>query len=106
MDVHRIGGDDQMARQHAETVIHDNLAPDGTELSPMRISECRITLGFIAGRAGDLEQAVDLGLDGLKDSRQSRPHLLMIAGELGQELRSRYPAETLVHNFEATLKTV
>lgn len=94
MDVHRIAGDDEMARQHAETIIRDNLAPDGTELSPMRVSECRITLGFVAGRQGDLEQAVDLGLNGLKDGRQSRLHLLMIAGELDQELRSRYPSES------------
>ncbi|WP_405070384.1 helix-turn-helix domain-containing protein [Kribbella sp. NBC_01510] len=106
MDVHRIAGDDEMARQHAETVIRDNLAPDGTELSPMRVSECRITLGFIAGRQGDLEQAVDLGLNGLKDGRQSRLHLLMIAGELDQELRSRYPSESLVHHFEDALKAV
>ena len=58
-------------QQSRATVIRENLAPDGTELSPMRISECRITLGFVAGREGDLEQAVDLGLDGLKDGRQS-----------------------------------
>ena len=30
----------------------------------------------------------------------------MIAGELGQELRTRYPAESLVHNFEATPEAV
>ncbi|TDO30031.1 hypothetical protein EV643_1416 [Kribbella sp. VKM Ac-2527] len=42
---------------HANTVIRDNIAPDGTNLSPMQISECRLTLGFIVGRQGDLEQA-------------------------------------------------
>jgi transcriptional regulator with XRE-family HTH domain len=106
MDVHRIGCDDELARAHATTVIRDNLAPDGTELSPMRISECRITLGFLAGRAGDLEQAVDLGLEGLKDGRQSRMHLLMVAGELDQELRSRYRGEALVREFEDALRSV
>ncbi|MEU4607104.1 hypothetical protein AB0F43_29320 [Kribbella sp. NPDC023972] len=44
MDVHRIAGDDELATQYATTVIRDNTSPDGTELSPMRVSECRITL--------------------------------------------------------------
>lgn len=104
MDVHRIGGDNDGARAHAQTVIRDNIAPDGTELSPMRIAECRLTLGFVAGREGDLEQAVGLGLDGLSEGRQSRVHLLMVAGELDQELRSRYPGEGIVRDFEEALR--
>lgn len=106
MDVHRIGGDNDRARAHAQTVIRDNIAPDGTELSPMRISECRLTLGFVAGREGDLEQAVGLGLDGLREGRQSRVHLLMVAGELDQELRSRYPGEGMVRDLGEALRAV
>lgn len=106
MDVHRMAGDDVMATQYATTVIHDNTAPDGAELSPMRVSECRITLGIVAGREGDLEQAVELGKAGLKHGRQSRVHLLMIAGELDHELRDRFPGEDLVTEFEETLHGV
>lgn len=104
MDVHRIARDDELATQYARTVIKDNITPDGHELSPMRVSECRITLGFIAGREGDLEQAVDLGVSGLKDGRQSKMHLQMIAGELDQELRHRFPSEGLVTEFEEVLR--
>lgn len=106
MDVHRIAGDDELATSYAETVIADNTSPDGTELSPMRISECRITLGIMAGRSGDLEQAVELGKTGLKDGRRSKVHLLMVAGELDRELQQRFPGETLVAEFEQTLRAV
>jgi transcriptional regulator with XRE-family HTH domain len=106
MDVHRIAGDDELATQYAGTVIKDNMTPDGTELSPMRVSECRITLGIVAGREGDLEQAVGLGLSGLKDGRQSKVHLQMVAGELDQELRQRFPSEGLVTEFEEALRGV
>lgn len=106
MDVHRIAGDDEQATQYARTVISDNIAPDGHELSPMRIAECRITLGIIASRDGDLEQAVDLGLTGLKDGRRSKVHLQMVAGELDQELRQRFPNEDLVTEFEDALRAL
>jgi hypothetical protein len=106
MDVHRIAGDDELATQYATTVINDNTSPDGTELSPMRIAESRITLGIMAGRAGDLEQAVDHGKTGLKNGRQSKLHLLMVAGELDRELRHRFPGEGLVTEFEETLHAV
>lgn len=69
----------------------------------MRIAECRITLGFVAGREGDLEQAVELGKVGLKDGRQSKVHLQMIAGELDHELKRRFPGEGLVSDFEDAL---
>ncbi|TDD45555.1 XRE family transcriptional regulator [Kribbella antibiotica] len=103
MDVHRIAGDDGLASQYARTVIDDNITPDGHELSPMRVSECRITLGIVAGREGDLEQAVGLGMSALKDGRQSKVHLQMIAGELGRELRRRFPGEGLVADFSEAL---
>ncbi|WBQ05061.1 helix-turn-helix domain-containing protein [Kribbella sp. CA-293567] len=106
MDVHRIAGDDDLASQYARAVISDNITPDGHVLSPMRVSECRITLGIVAGREGDLEQAVSLGLTGLKDGRQSKVHLRMIAGELEQELRLRFPSEGPVSEFEAALRAL
>ncbi len=104
MDVHRIAGDDELATRYAHGVINDNITPDGVELSPMRIAECRLTLGVVAGREGDLEQAVALGTSGLKEGRQSKPPLQMIAAELDRELRQRFPGEVLVVEFEETLR--
>jgi hypothetical protein len=104
MDVHRIAKDDELATQYARAVIKDNITPDGIELSPMRIAECRLTLGVVAGREGDLEQAVTLGISGLKEGRQSKPPLQMISAELDQELRQRFPSEGLVSEFEEALR--
>lgn len=106
MDVHRMAGDDDLATQYATTVIRDNTTPDGSELSPMRVAECRITLGIVAGREGDLEQAVELGKAGLKNGRQSKVHLLMIAGEFDRELRACFPDEDRVTEFEEALNGV
>ncbi|MEU4195124.1 helix-turn-helix transcriptional regulator [Kribbella sp. NPDC026611] len=106
MDIHRMAGDNDQASEYARGVIHDNIAPDGTEVSPMRIAECRLTLSFVAGRDGDLEQAVDLGRQGLRDGRQSKVHLRMIASELDQELRHHFPHEGLVSDFEEALRAV
>ncbi|MEU8223724.1 hypothetical protein [Kribbella sp. NPDC048915] len=92
MDIHRLAGDDVQAAASARSALRDNLAPDGTELSPMRIAECRLTLAFVAGRAGDLEEAVRLGIEGLKDGRQSKVHLRMVARELHHQLQQQYPA--------------
>jgi hypothetical protein len=105
-DVHRVARDNQQAKEYAAAVIHDNIAPDGTELSPMRVAESRIILGFIAGREGDLEGAVTLATQGLKDGRQSKPHLRMVASELDQELHRAFPAEGLVIDLEEALRAV
>jgi len=50
--------------------------------------------------------AVQLGLDGLREGRQSRVHLLMVARELDQELRSRYAGEGMVRDFGEALRAV
>jgi hypothetical protein len=104
MDVHRLAGDDELTRQYATTVIADNLAPDGTELSPMRIGESRVALAVVASREGDLEQAVELGLKGLRGARQSRPSLLMVAAELDRELHDRFPAEGRTQDFAEAVR--
>jgi transcriptional regulator with XRE-family HTH domain len=105
-DVHRVAHDNQQANEYATAVINDNLAPDGTELSPMRIAESRIILSFIAARQGDLEASITLATQGLKDGRQSKPHLRMVATELNHELHRTFPHETLVTDFEDALRAV
>jgi hypothetical protein len=69
MDCYRILGaasdtastENKLAESYAHEVISLGIDATGTELSPMRNAEARITLGVIAARQGDLETAVDYG---------------------------------------------
>jgi hypothetical protein len=72
----------------------------------MRIGESRVTLAVVAAREGDLEQAVALGLRGLKGTRQSRPSLVMVAGELDHELHTCFPAEGLSRDFAEAVRAL
>jgi transcriptional regulator with XRE-family HTH domain len=106
MDVHRLAGDDELTRRHATTVIADSVAPDGHELAPMRIAECRLSLAVVAARQGDLEHAVSLGLAALGGARQSKPHLAMVAAELDQALGDRFPGESLTVDFREAVRAL
>ncbi|WP_421110402.1 tetratricopeptide repeat protein [Streptomyces sp. NEAU-S77] len=101
MDAYRLLGDDERAATHAQEVVRLGTAPDGTEISPMRIAEARLTLGVTAARSGELEEAVSIGGRALETSRRSLPSLLMVAGELTGELEQRYPHEPLSRDFRA-----
>lgn len=59
-----------------------------------------------ATRSAVLLPAVGLGVEGLKDGRQSKVHLRMIASELDQELRRRFPGEETVIGLEDALRAV
>ena len=86
MDTYRIVGEDTLARRNAEEVIRRSVGPDGQLIAPMRNAEAQLTLAVIAARQGDAAQADALGLYALQNGRQSRPSLLMVAGELEHEL--------------------
>src|SRR5262249_15850111 len=66
----------------AREVIRAGTDFDGPERSPMRMAEARITLGAVAARQGDLDQAVNYGEWALKGDRQSLPSLLIATSEL------------------------
>lgn len=104
MDAYRLAGDHERAEHHARRVLAIGTAADGSERTPMRMAEARLTLGVAAARAGDLEQAVDVGMRAFTSTRRSLPSLLMVGGELDAELSSRYPREPVVDEFRATLK--
>ncbi|MDT0545019.1 MULTISPECIES: hypothetical protein [Streptomyces] len=99
MDAYRMLGDDERATVHAQEVVRLGTAPDGTEVSPMRVAEARLTLGVAAARFGELEEAVSVAGRALQTSRKSLPSLLMVAGELTDELEQRYPRESLSQEF-------
>ena len=50
-----------MAENLANEVIQASTDFDGQERAPMRLAEARITLGVIAARQGDLDEAVSRG---------------------------------------------
>ncbi|MFC6882507.1 MULTISPECIES: XRE family transcriptional regulator [Actinomadura] len=105
-DVYRLAGEDALAVAHAEEVIASATAPDGSERSPMRMAEARLTLGVSAARAGDLERAVSLGQTALSTSRKSLPSLLMVASELDSELEQRFPDEPATTEFREVLRSL
>lgn len=90
MDCYRKVGEDQLAVQLASEVIRASTDWDGTERSPMRIAEARITLAVAAARGGDLDSALSYGERALGGDRQSLPSLSMVSSDLGQVLKSNY----------------
>ncbi|WP_406506867.1 hypothetical protein [Streptomyces sp. NBC_01602] len=66
MDCYRLLGEDRFAENLAHEVIRAGTDFDGSERSPMRMAEARITLGVVAARQGDLDQAVNYGEWALK----------------------------------------
>ncbi|MGP4105348.1 hypothetical protein [Nonomuraea sp. KM90] len=73
MDAYRILGENERAELYANEVIRAHTSTNGEELAPMRISEARLTLGVIAARRGDVEQAVGYGRQSLQAERRSLP---------------------------------
>jgi len=106
MDAYRLLGDDEQATAHAHEVIRVGTAPDGTERSPMRIAEARLTLGVAAARQGDLEQAISIGTKALGTDRKSLPSLLLVAGEMVRELQLHHPREAATQDFAEQLRSL
>lgn len=106
MDAYRLAGADDSAAHHAREVIALGLGPDGSEKSPMRVAEARLTLAVTAARAGDLDQAVEIGLEAFGAARRSLPSLLLVAGEVDVELWRRYPKEPGTQRFREALRAI
>ena len=94
MDCYRLLADDKMAENLAGEVIQASTDFDGKERPPMRLAEARITLGVVAARQGDLDEAVIQGERALSGQRRSLPSLLMASRDLTKVLNDRYPAAT------------
>lgn len=99
MDTWRMAGEDDLARTYAEEVLRGGVDLSGNERSPMRNAEARVTLGVVAAREGDLEQAVTYGARALEGPRKSLPSLLMTSSELRSELTRRFPNEPAVSDY-------
>ncbi|WP_223831053.1 XRE family transcriptional regulator [Streptomyces venezuelae] len=106
MDCYRLVGEDRLARNLAEEVLRAGTDFDGTERSPMRNAEARVTLGVTAAREGDLEQALIMGEQALQGDRQSVPSLIMTSRELAAEVKRRYSDEPSAQEYLANLRAL
>jgi transcriptional regulator with XRE-family HTH domain len=107
MDAARIVGDDELAAAEARRVLDMAGAPPGARRSAMRDAEARMTLGVVAARAEDLDEAVSHGAEALSGSngrRRSKPSLLLCGKELIAELERRWPSEPRVREYRALLR--
>ena len=93
MDCYRLLAEDKMAENLAHEVIQASTNFDGRERAPMRLAEARITVGVVAARQGDLDEAVSQGEHAPNGQRKSLPSLLMASRDLTRILTERYPAE-------------
>jgi len=106
MDCYRMLADDKMADNLAREVIQASTDFDGRERAPMRLAEARITLGVVAARQGDLDEAVSQGEHALNGQRKSLPSLLMVSRDLTKVLNERYPTETGTKQYLDQLHTL
>lgn len=106
MDCYRIAGEDRLVDMYSQEVISTSTYFDGTERKPMRVAEARVTLGVIAARSGDLDQAVAYGRQALTGDRKSLPSLLLCARELTELLRARYPDESQTAAYLDEVRTL
>jgi hypothetical protein len=106
MDCYRILGEDRMAKNLAQEVIRAGTSYDGAERSPMRNAEARITLGVVAAREGDLEEAVQYGEWALHGERHSLPSLLMVSRELAVLVKDRFGAEPDAQSYLSRLNEI
>lgn len=84
MDCYRYLAEDRLAETLADEVIEAGTDFDGTERAPVRLAEARLTLGVVAARQGDLEQAIGHGSKALNGERMPLPSLLMVSRNLTQ----------------------
>ena len=106
MDCYRQLAEDKMAETLADEVIRSSTDFDGTERAPMRTAEARVTLGVIAARDGDIEQAVHQGERALSGPRKSLPTLAMVSRDLARILKDRYPGEQAAESYLDHVRTV
>ncbi|MGY0463508.1 XRE family transcriptional regulator [Kitasatospora sp. cg17-2] len=106
MDCYRLLGENRLARTLAEEVIRASTDYDGTERSPMRIAEARLTLGVVAAREGDLEGAVNYGEWALRGERQSLPSILAVSRELASVVSKQYAEAPETRSYLDHLNTL
>ncbi|MBQ0928840.1 helix-turn-helix domain-containing protein [Saccharopolyspora endophytica] len=93
MDCYRQVGENRLARELSEEVIRASTDFQGNERWPMRIAEAQVTLGVVAAREGNLDEAIGYGRRALDGDRKSLPSLAMHSQDLAQVLKDQYDGE-------------
>lgn len=106
MDCYRHIGENRLARELSDEVIRVSGGYDGHERWPMRTAEAQVTLGVIAAREGDLEEAVTRGQRALAGNRKSLPSLAMVASDLATVLTRRYKGEPEADAYLEQLRSI
>jgi tetratricopeptide (TPR) repeat protein len=108
MDCYRIAHDDARAAENAQEILRLSARPDGTDRSPMRASEARLTLSIVSLRDGDIDSATEWARKAFATDRRSINSLSTVADELYHEARARYnndPAIKALNNVIASFYT-
>ncbi|GAB3742738.1 hypothetical protein GCM10027598_75010 [Amycolatopsis oliviviridis] len=106
MDCYRHVGENNLARELSEEVIRASTDFDRRERWPMRVAEAQITLGVIAAREGDLDEAIGRGRKALDGERKSLPSLALVARDLSGVLQERFADEPKAASYLDQLRTI
>jgi hypothetical protein len=106
MDCYRHIGEDRLARELSDEVIRVSTGFNNHERWPMRIAEAQITLGVVAAREGDLDEAVAYGHHAMTTGRKSLPSLAMVSQDLAGVLADRYSGEPDADAYLQELRTI
>src|SRR5690606_13972776 len=104
MDCYRHVGDNNVARELSDEVIRVSTDFNGNARWPMRIAEAEVTLGVVAAREGDLDEAVERGRRALSGDRKSLPSLAMVSQDLATTLNERYRGEPEAESYLQELR--
>lgn len=106
MDCYRQVGENRLARELSNEVIRVSGGYDNHERWPMRTAEAQITLGVVAAREGDLEEAVMRGRKAISGDRKSLPSLTMVASDLAAVLTRQYDGEPEAEAYMEQLRSL
>jgi tetratricopeptide (TPR) repeat protein len=99
-------GEYDKAEAYALQVLKECEANGTTARSPMRLAEVHIILGLIYAHRGDLDAAVNAGLQALTYERKSGPSLLIRAAELNAAIAERFPDSPRAAEFDEKLRGI
>ncbi len=93
-------GDNERSEETAHELIDQHTRPDGSVRSPMRVANSYMDLGIVHARKGDLDAAIQHGVNALSWERKSNMDLLDRADDLSQVLHRNYPGESSLRDFD------
>lgn len=106
MDCYRIDGDNSRATDHAHEVLRLSQRPDGTDRSPMRATEARLTLSIVSLRDGDIDRATDWARKAFSVDRKSVNTLSMVTDELYHEARRQYSDDPAINALNDVITSI